>query len=97
MTATRSSRSTRCASALPRIDFKASVLRDLRRVDRAIADRILSRIQRELTAAELRPQALHGEFAGLFKLRIGEYRVIYSRTADGFLVLRVGHRSDVYR
>lgn len=42
-------------------------------------------------------EALKGEFAGLFKLRVGEYRVIYSRTEDGYLVLRIRHRRDAYR
>jgi mRNA-degrading endonuclease RelE of RelBE toxin-antitoxin system len=28
-------------------------------------------------------EALSGQFKGLFKLRIGDYRVVYSRTKDG--------------
>jgi mRNA interferase RelE/StbE len=41
--------------------------------------------------------ALSGEFTGLYRLRIGEYRVVYGRTEDGYLILRMGHRRDVYR
>jgi mRNA-degrading endonuclease RelE of RelBE toxin-antitoxin system len=44
-----------------------------------------------------RSEALSGEFAGLFKLRIGDLRVISARTDEGDLILRVGHRRDVYR
>jgi mRNA interferase RelE/StbE len=40
---------------------------------------------------------LAGEFRGLFKLRVGDDRVIYTKLAEGVLVLRIGHRKDVYR
>ncbi|MBI4447235.1 MAG: type II toxin-antitoxin system RelE/ParE family toxin [Acidobacteria bacterium] len=39
---------------------------------------------------------MKGDFAGLFRLRVGDYRVIYARTDEGYLVLRIGHRRDVY-
>ena len=41
--------------------------------------------------------ALRGEFQGLYRLRVGDYRVIYARTDEGYLVLRLGHRREVYR
>lgn len=51
------------------------------------------------TAVEQFPhEALTGEqFKGLFKLRIGDWRLIY-RLADGeALFVTLGHRSEVYR
>jgi mRNA interferase RelE/StbE len=42
-------------------------------------------------------EPLSGEFKGLFKYRIGEYRVIYARQSDSVLVLRIGHRRSAYR
>ena len=80
-----------------RIEYKASVARDLRKLDRAEAIRGVNRLERVLAAEGLRGEALAGEFAGLFKLRIGDLRVIYARTDEGYLVLRIGHRRDVYR
>ena len=42
---------------------------------------------------------LVGEIANLYRLRVGDYRVIYQ--VDGgkliILVIHVGHRKDVYR
>ena len=38
---------------------------------------------------------LAGQFKGLFKLRIGDYRVIYSKTGAGVLILRIGPRNKV--
>jgi mRNA interferase RelE/StbE len=80
-----------------RIDYKASVARDLDRLDPPDARRVLTRIEKALASGGGAGERLSGEFAGLFKLRVGDYRVIYARTTEGFLVLRIGHRSDVYR
>jgi mRNA-degrading endonuclease RelE of RelBE toxin-antitoxin system len=38
-------------------------------------------------------EALHGEFEGLYKLRVGDYRVIYAMIEEGVLVLRIRHRA----
>ena len=80
-----------------RIEYKASVAKDLRKLDRAEAIRVVNRLERVLAAEGLGGEALRGEFAGLFKLRIGDLRVIYARTDEGYLVLRIGYRRDVYR
>ena len=74
--------------------------RDLARLDRQVARRVLERI-RWLAAnmGEIKPIPLTGDLAGLFKLRIGDYRVIYEIVrSDQMIVIHViGHRSDVYR
>ncbi len=43
--------------------------------------------------------ALKGEFEGLRRLRVGQYRVVYEwqQQALVILVVRIGHRRDVYR
>ena len=79
-----------------RIEYKASVEKDLRRLDRTGALRLLKKIEKALTSESHQPSALGGEFAGLFRLRVGDYRVIYARTDTGYLILRIGHRRDVY-
>ena len=80
-----------------RIEYKASVSHDLRRLDRAVADRILDELEAVLSEDPKRGEPLRGQFKGLRKYRIGEYRVIYTLMKDGVLVLRIGHRSVVYR
>ncbi len=80
-----------------KISYKASAEADLRRLDKALVRRILGKIE---TALSLNPNVgipLSGDFVGFFKLRIGDYRVIYAKTRDGVLVLRIGHRKDIYR
>jgi mRNA interferase RelE/StbE len=43
--------------------------------------------------------ALKGEFEGLRRIRVGHYRVVYEwqRSELVILVVRIGHRREVYR
>jgi mRNA interferase RelE/StbE len=80
-----------------RIQFKRSVSRDLRKLDKADADWILSKIETELPdRADALPD-LKGKFTGLKRFRIGSYRVIFTVVDDVILITRIGHRKNVYR
>jgi len=80
-----------------KIEYKASVARDLRRIDKREVRRIIQGLEAELAAGGKRGEPLRGEFQGLWRLRVGDYRIIYVRTDEGFLVLRIAHRREVYR
>jgi mRNA interferase RelE/StbE len=77
--------------------YKKSVSRDLKRISKAEAERILNHLERELSKKADSYPILKGQFAGLRKYRIGDYRVIYSILRDDVLVLRIAHRRDVYK
>jgi len=79
------------------IGYKKSVERDLKKLPRAEARRILDQIETELSDKADAYPVLKGQFAGLRKFRSGDYRVIYAILGDEVLVLRIGHRKDVYR
>ena len=79
------------------IVYKKSVQRDLKKLSKAEAHRVLNQVEEELSKnAETYP-VLKGQFAGLRKYRVGDYRVIYAILGDDVLVLRIGHRKDVYK
>ena len=80
-----------------KIAFKKSVARDLKKIDRAQADRILKKIEEDLPEKADRFPSLTGKFAGLRKFRIGDYRVIFTIVEDTVLVLRISHRRESYR
>jgi mRNA interferase RelE/StbE len=82
---------------LRKIEYKSSVDRDLRRLDRQVASRIIDKVEEVLSAADLRPIPLSGPFEGLYKLRVGDYRVIYALVAERVLVVRIAHRREIYR
>ena len=43
------------------------------------------------------PESLSGDFKGAFKLRIGDWRVVYTIENDLVLIQAVGHRSEMYK
>jgi mRNA interferase RelE/StbE len=78
------------------IAYKKSVEKDLAKLGKTEARRVLDKIEKELaTRADAYP-LLKGRFAGLRKLRIGDYRVIFAILDEQVLVLRIGHRREVY-
>ena len=80
-----------------KIAFKRSVSRDLKKIDKDQADRILIKIENELPEKAENFPKLSGKFSGLRKFRIGDYRVIYSIIGDTALILRISHRPEAYR
>ncbi len=77
-----------------------SAARDLQKLDAQIARRILARLRWLAENFDnLRPEALAGNMAGLFKLRVGDYRVIYETLPEDRVIVvhLIGHRREVYR
>lgn len=79
------------------IVYKKSVQRDLKKFSKSEARRVLNQIEEELSENADKYPVLKGQFAGLRKYRIGDYRVIYAILGDDVLVLRIGHRKEVYK
>ncbi|MCG6534751.1 MAG: type II toxin-antitoxin system RelE/ParE family toxin [Syntrophales bacterium LBB04] len=77
--------------------YKKSVHRDLKKLSKAEVSRILDQIEQELTKKPESYTVVKGQFAGLRKHRIGDYRVIYALVGTDILVLRIGNRRDVYK
>jgi mRNA interferase RelE/StbE len=78
------------------VSYKKSVRKDLASLPKAEARRVLDKIERELTVRPDSCPSLKGQFAGLRRLRVGSYRVIFVVQEQDVLVLRIGHRRDVY-
>jgi len=78
------------------IAYKKSVGKDIAGLGKAEARRILDKIEKELPARADSYPALKGQFSGLRKLRVGDYRVIFAILGTQVQVLRIGHRRDVY-
>jgi len=79
------------------VGYKRSVERDLKKLPKAEARRILDQIGEELSEKADAYPVLKGQFAGLRKFRVGDYRVIYAILGNEAIVLRIGHRKDVYK
>ena len=79
------------------IQYKKSIERDLGRLDKKEARRILDKIEKDLSVGAESYPVLKGEFAGLRKMRVGDYRVIFTIIDNDILILRIGHRREIYK
>ena len=82
-----------------RVEFLRSAQRQFDRLPRLVQDRLDRRIS--ALADDPRPPgvvAMAGE-EGELRLRVGDYRVVYRVDDDTttVLIVRVGHRREVYR
>ena len=74
-----------------------SARRQLRRLPRSAQSRILDAIEALGTYARPRGAVKLEASLHLYRVRVGDYRIIYSISDSSVLVLKIGHRSDVYR
>jgi len=74
--------------------------RELGRLDKSVGRRIVERINwLSEKLNDIRPEPLRGNLIGLYKLRIGDYRVIYQILHDEktIIIHAIGHRREIYR
>lgn len=74
--------------------------KELEQLGKPIAHRIIQRINWLAQNIEkVRLEPLKGQLSGLYKLRIGDYRVIYEILGDENLIIihAVGYRRDIYK
>jgi mRNA interferase RelE/StbE len=81
------------------VEYDPNALKELAKLDRPIARRILKAV--DALSSDPRPSGARSlvGYPDLWRIRIGDYRVIYT-IKDAELVvlaLRVAHRSSVYR
>ena len=86
-----------------KVEFIDKALDDLKRLNRKDADRILVFLQTRIEGAE-NPrrigEPLEGSsLRGFWRYRVGDYRVICNINDQSVkvLVVKIGHRRDVYR
>ena len=81
-----------------KIEWDSRALKELHKIPVSDAKQILQKVS-ELSKLPYLGKALKGGFKGYFRLRSGEYRVIYSIKKNHFLILilRIGSRKDIYR
>jgi mRNA interferase RelE/StbE len=84
--------------ALYRIIVKQSVSRDLKKIPKKDVNRILAAI-RALAEDPRPPQAKKLSGQDRYRLRQGNYRILYAIEDDRLIVcvVKVGDRGDVYR
>ena len=85
-----------------RVEISRTAEKQIRKLNRTAQESVV-RFLRERVQAVDNPRQfgnpLHGDKGGLWRYRVGDYRLICDIQDERItvLVLRVGHRKDVYR
>ena len=83
-----------------RVRLLDAATKELAKLDKLVARRVVERVNWLAENLEnVQHKTLTGEFEGLFKLRIGDYRVIYEliHNEQVIIVHVIGHRRGIYR
>jgi mRNA interferase RelE/StbE len=81
------------------IEYEPEAIDDLEKLTQTVRERVVKKINwLAENFDQINPQSLTADLAGLFKLRVGDYRVIYefNREEEIIFIDRVRHRGEVY-
>jgi mRNA interferase RelE/StbE len=82
------------------IRIQDAASRELAKLDTSIARRIVNRINwLAKNLDDIRLEPLSGDLSGFYKLRAGDYRVLYQIVHDQQMIVihAIGHRREVYK
>ncbi len=80
------------------VAFERSAEKEFLTLPQAVRERVLKALQ-PLRADPFAARNVKSLKGGFYRLRVGDYRVIYSVMAEVLIILvvKVGHRREVYR
>lgn len=81
-----------------KVEYARGIVKDLKKLPSDVRNRALEIVEEDLSADPHKGRPLVGPYKGLWKYRIGDYRIIYSIEEDRVVifVLRIRRRKDVY-
>ena len=80
-----------------KIDWTDEARADVRRLDKPTARRVFEALLAFARTGQGNVRVLHGDLAGRFRLRVGDWRLILSQLGFTVRVHQVAHRSEAYR
>ena len=78
------------------ISIKSSAHKDFKKIDPQYRKKLALEIIKKLAENPYAGKKLQGHYSGLYRLRVGNYRVRYAILKDEIAVIRVGHRQGAY-
>ena len=81
------------------VSFESESITDLDNLDQVVRLRIMNKIQwLSVNFEQITPLSLTGQWSGFYKLRVGDYRVIYELDIEEqlIIIIRIGHRREIY-
>ena len=80
-----------------RVVFTQRALKDLERIDQKLASKLAAKLKEYAREPLKHARKLINPKLGTYRFRIGDYRVVFDIESEEVVVLRVGHRRDIYR
>ena len=77
--------------------YTQRAVKDIQKLDAPIKSRIGKTILRFKEAPLEHAERLTDSTLGSFRFRIGDYRIIFDIVGHDIVVLRVGHRREIYK
>jgi len=82
---------------LAKVEWTQEAVGDLEKLDSQVASRVVRKIGWFANNFEkVVPEPLRGEFQGLYKVRIGDWRAVYTIKSNIMTIRFIGHRRDIY-
>ncbi len=82
---------------MAKVEWTEAAIEDLSQLDKPIINRILKKISWfSHNFNSIAPESLSGDFKGTFKLRMGDWRVVYTVEDDLIVIHAIGHRREIY-
>ncbi len=82
-----------------KIIFTKESVKDIEKLDQTIKKQLYKKFLyfKDLDDIKVVAKKLHNHEAGEYRLRVGNFRIIFDLDKHTIVVLRIQHRKDVYR
>lgn len=82
------------------VEYEPEALANLEKLTQVVRERVVSKIHwLAENFDQITPQPLTSELAGFYKLRVGDYQVIYDFNSEERIITidKIGHRREIYK
>jgi len=80
-----------------RLAYTHRSYKDIQRLEEKVKQRIAKALEKYREEPLKYASKLTDPVLGTYRFRIGDYRVVFDIEGEEIVVLRVGHRKDIYR
>ena len=76
--------------------WKENALRNLNRLEILVRKRIVNKVLEVAETGNFHGAKRMQGYNNVYRLRVGDYRVIFELDSEGIHILKVGHRKNIY-
>lgn len=77
--------------------YTKSAVEDIRKLDTVAKKRIKRKLEEYASNPLLHAKKLVNSAIGSYRWRVGNYRIVFDIDGEKIVVLRIGHRKEIYR